>query len=466
MSNSNPIANICNGIILNTLNNTFGINYNDNNTLQIIASIVKAFMDIQTGKPVEVVLPNDTRCFVIGDIHGDKESLDMILKFIAKFSNAYPSKMVFLGDYIDRGPYSIEVLVVLMSLKVMYGDNVVLLRGNHECEKMDEYGFEQQCIGKVGCDVYNLIMKSFDFFPISCMIKDRVYMVHGGIPMNLVEFDRQLSMKLPVNVTAEGTSQLYMALWNDPMDSSEYMGNIMADSRRGEGVYTFGEVVTTAFLTRKKVGCIIRAHEVTYRLDEITPDKKVTTIFSSVNYWKYTESSKNMAYIMFCNDKPVEYNGNNMIFARIAFNSIVKDIQNAYAKMDMTSSNPIQLIARMAELNKAMEEANESTIAKEDAKGLENTRQAIRNDIKIDDNRADNKREDEITDFNKLLDNITRYNESQRRPSFQQDAISQSGSRNIDSNGDITYNESAIKQMSALLSKDIDDSMDIDDNDM
>lgn len=71
------------------------------------------------------------RKFVIGDIHGSYKELRAILQDISP--NLKEDKIIFLGDYIDRGPDSYKVIKLLMDLQNRFGkENVVLLRGNHE----------------------------------------------------------------------------------------------------------------------------------------------------------------------------------------------------------------------------------------------------------------------------------------------------------------------------------------------
>lgn len=75
---------------------------------------------------------NGDRLLIASDIHGDFRSLSLV---IDEFSKA-PSKtkLLFLGDYVDRGNYSVEVLYTLALLKICYSNRVFLLRGNHDTQ--------------------------------------------------------------------------------------------------------------------------------------------------------------------------------------------------------------------------------------------------------------------------------------------------------------------------------------------
>ncbi len=70
------------------------------------------------------------RTFAIGDIHGDLLALERVLSRLPKLRGT--DTLVFVGDYLDRGPYSAEVVALLRALPEKTPAKVVCLRGNHE----------------------------------------------------------------------------------------------------------------------------------------------------------------------------------------------------------------------------------------------------------------------------------------------------------------------------------------------
>jgi protein phosphatase len=84
----------------------------------------------------EPALLSPTGCFVVvGDLHG---SIHDLLQILSAFEYPPAQSYLFLGDYVDRGANSVEVLLVLYALKVLFPHHIYLLRGNHEGVRLQE----------------------------------------------------------------------------------------------------------------------------------------------------------------------------------------------------------------------------------------------------------------------------------------------------------------------------------------
>ena len=82
-------------------------------------------------------VPNGKKVYAIGDVHGCADMLDELLWIIKDDAGSlYSAKLIFLGDYVDRGPNSRGVIDRLISIGNDYPD-AVFLKGNHEALMLD-----------------------------------------------------------------------------------------------------------------------------------------------------------------------------------------------------------------------------------------------------------------------------------------------------------------------------------------
>jgi len=192
-----------------------------------------------------LVVEEDDVLFV-GDTHGDVESTINALRSDAKVK-------VFLGDYVDRGPYQIENIELLLLAKASAPDRVFLLRGNHETREMNlEYGFYSTVAMTYGYATYSDFEELFSYLSLAAVVNGEIFAVHGGIAKGLTK---------PAQVLSIPRGQLndiaFQMLWNDPSEDVDDF----APSIRGWGVYVFGRGPVERFLQESGLMLIVRAHE-------------------------------------------------------------------------------------------------------------------------------------------------------------------------------------------------------------
>ncbi|KAG8527736.1 uncharacterized protein KY384_007890 [Bacidia gigantensis] len=186
---------------------------------------------------------------------------------------------IFLGDFVDRGYFSLETLTLLLCLKARYPDRVTLVRGNHESRQITQvYGFYEECQQKYGnASVWKACCQVFDFLVLGAVVDGKVFCVHGGLSPEIRTLDQIRVIARAQEIPHEGA--FCDLVWSDPEDVGTW-----AVSPRGAG-WLFGNKVATEFNHVNGFQLIARAHQLVnegYKWH--FEDKSVVTVWSAPNY--------------------------------------------------------------------------------------------------------------------------------------------------------------------------------------
>ena len=231
---------------------------------------------------VRVDVPAGTHITVCGDVHGQYyDVLNLFsLNGVPSASNPY----LFNGDFVDRGSFSLEVILLFFSYKLLYPQHFHLTRGNHESLNMNSiYGFQGEVNAKVDSGCFELFTEVFNHLPLATLISSKVsganqpvFVTHGGLfsedDVTLEQIEKIQRVQQPPE-----TGLMCEILWSDPQRAKG-----RGPSKRGVGL-SFGPDVTANFCKLNGVSMVVRSHEVKEEGYELDHNGQLVTVFSAPN---------------------------------------------------------------------------------------------------------------------------------------------------------------------------------------
>jgi diadenosine tetraphosphatase ApaH/serine/threonine PP2A family protein phosphatase len=278
-----------------------------------ISALCAAARELMLSQPAVVDVQAPAKIF--GDIHGQLS--DLLLFFHTygmpqhRTGDIEYISYVFLGDFVDRGKFSAETILLVLSLKVLYPYRVWLVRGNHEDPAINEdYGFKEEVFRKFddfhGHAMFQAIISTYGAMPYCCLIEKKVLCLHGGVGDENISLKRVRNLPRPVTsihhtddtgVVYEGDAECSDAdreliaslLWSDPT-SDDAKGMHASPRTKGctkkgyDHVSTFGPDIVTNFTEANGIDVIVRAHECVQDGFLYFAGGHLVTVFSARNY--------------------------------------------------------------------------------------------------------------------------------------------------------------------------------------
>ena len=251
----------------------------------------------------DVFLENDAdRCVVVGDLHG---SLGDLVTACGLAGEPGPStRIVFNGDFVDRGRDGVEVLGVVLALHLTFPEFVKVNRGNHEDTALSSaYDFEGELTRKYGRRAGAALLEQcgrlFAAMPVAALVRTvdgaDSLVVHGGAPRGLPPVEALYAAPRATSVAAAhygdgdaGDLLVQDLLWSDPIEypSADFpKAGAPNDARGGAGCVLYDGLLAP-WLRRENLVRLVRSHET------VATGAKVTDLGGGVERWTVFSASR------------------------------------------------------------------------------------------------------------------------------------------------------------------------------
>jgi predicted phosphodiesterase len=187
-------------------------------------------------------LPPQGKVVFVGDTHGDLDAGQQVIQRYLK----KPYRIVFLGDYVDRGDYSEENIQYLLRLKLENPEEIILLAGNHEGFMLKQF-YPANFWGSLFIEEREKYGLLFSKFPLAATTQNGILALHGVLP-DLKSLDDMNQIKL-------GNENWDRMVWGDFVENeTDYLGDLW-------GRPQFGRQYFNRLMERYQKQVLVRSHQ-------------------------------------------------------------------------------------------------------------------------------------------------------------------------------------------------------------
>lgn len=255
---------------------------------------------------------------IFGNINGHFSSLISIFESFGypddSFGDIERNDYLFLGDYVDRGSQSLDVICLLFALKLKFPEQIFLLRGHHEDILVNSVlGFGEECEIKLKEDIkdknsiFMKINNLFQYLPFAAVVGKNFFCVHGGIGQTVELINDIGKISRPFQISHDSNKMsneqiiVNELLWTDPLISKNMQEKEDKASRSLFGCpeirsQKFSIQRTNKFLETNNLSMMIRSHEFIKDGYE-NQEKKIITFTSCFDYCGVYKNAGGIIYI-------------------------------------------------------------------------------------------------------------------------------------------------------------------------